>query len=72
MEILRVQEIKGYSAIMPIPNTPPYTRAEMMPHWDMSSRRKLAASTGYGTWLDSRTRRQLGALLTWTPPMVNN
>ena len=26
LEILKVQEIKGFSAITPIPNTPPYVR----------------------------------------------
>ena len=29
VEILKVQEIKGYSAITPIPNTPPYIRGVM-------------------------------------------
>lgn len=29
IEILRVQEIKGYSAITPIPNTPPYIKGVM-------------------------------------------
>ncbi|HVV83801.1 MAG TPA: chemotaxis protein CheW [Kofleriaceae bacterium] len=29
VDILRVQEIKGYSAITPIPNTPPYLRGVM-------------------------------------------
>lgn len=29
VEILKVQEIKGYSAITPIPNTPPYIKGVM-------------------------------------------
>jgi purine-binding chemotaxis protein CheW len=29
VEILKVQEIKGYSAITPIPNTPPYVKGVM-------------------------------------------
>jgi purine-binding chemotaxis protein CheW len=29
VEILKVQEIKGYSAITPVPNTPPYIRGVM-------------------------------------------
>ena len=29
LEILKVQEIKGYSAITPIPNTPPYLKGVM-------------------------------------------
>ncbi len=29
VEILKVQEIKGYSAVTPIPNTPPYVRGVM-------------------------------------------
>ncbi len=29
VEILRVQEIKGYTAITPIPNTPPYIKGVM-------------------------------------------
>jgi purine-binding chemotaxis protein CheW len=29
LEILKVQEIKGYSAITPIPNTPPYIKGVM-------------------------------------------
>ena len=29
IEILKVQEIKGYSAITPIPNTPPYLKGVM-------------------------------------------
>jgi purine-binding chemotaxis protein CheW len=29
VEILKVQEIKGYSAITPIPNTPPYLKGVM-------------------------------------------
>jgi purine-binding chemotaxis protein CheW len=29
VEILKVQEIKGYSTITPIPNTPPYVRGVM-------------------------------------------
>lgn len=29
IEILKVQEIKGYSAITPIPNTPPYIKGVM-------------------------------------------
>jgi purine-binding chemotaxis protein CheW len=29
LEILKVQEIKGYSAITPVPNTPPYVKGVM-------------------------------------------
>jgi purine-binding chemotaxis protein CheW len=29
VEILKVQEIKGYSAVTPIPNTPPYVKGVM-------------------------------------------
>jgi purine-binding chemotaxis protein CheW len=50
VDILKVQEIKGYSAITPIPNTPPYVRGVMnlrgtiIPVVDLRSKLGMAAA----------------------------
>lgn len=50
VEILKVQEIKGYSAVTPIPNTPPYIRGVMnlrgtiIPVMDLRAKFGLAAT----------------------------
>jgi purine-binding chemotaxis protein CheW len=50
VEILQVQEIKGYSAITPIPNTPPYIKGMMnlrgtiIPVLDLRAKFDLAAT----------------------------
>ena len=50
VEILKVQEIKGYSAITPIPNTPPYIKGVMnlrgtiIPVVDLRAKFGLAAT----------------------------
>jgi purine-binding chemotaxis protein CheW len=50
VEILKVQEIKGYAAITPIPNTPPYIkevmnlRGTIIPVLDLCARFDLAAT----------------------------
>ncbi|MGH7266334.1 MAG: chemotaxis protein CheW [Candidatus Rokuibacteriota bacterium] len=50
VEILKVQEIKGYSAITPIPNTPPYVKGVMnlrgtiIPVVDLRSKLGMAAA----------------------------
>jgi purine-binding chemotaxis protein CheW len=50
VDILKVQEIKGYSAITPIPNTPPYVKGVMnlrgtiIPVVDLRSKLGMAAA----------------------------
>lgn len=50
LEILKVQEIKGYSPITPIPNTPPYIKGVMnlrgtvIPVVDLRSKLSMAAA----------------------------